>query len=136
MRICLALIALILTASLQGCARDASGPVIVMEKSGDRPYPTARIQGSLLLEDGCLMIDQAVVFWPPETSWSAENDEVVFGAVSKDLANASVDSTFTGGGGIFVGNDAAEVLNDDALAALNVCLDRSDASYAVLAYPD
>lgn len=99
MRIGLALSALVLAVSLQGCAGDASGPVIVMEKSADRPFPTARVEGSLLLKDGCLMIDEAVVFWPAETSWNAANDEVAFGGQFKDSANATVDSTFRGGGG-------------------------------------
>jgi hypothetical protein len=69
--------------------------------NSDIPYPTARITGRLRLEDGCLMIDQGVAFWPAGTSWNNDAQEVVFGGDFEGATNAPVDSVFvTGGGGL------------------------------------
>src|SRR5215207_890951 len=79
-------------------ARDDRDPVITRVSGLGHPYPTARITGRLRLEDGCLMIDQGVAFWPAGTCWNNDAQEVVFGGDFEGATNAPVDSVFTGGG--------------------------------------
>jgi hypothetical protein len=88
-------------------ARDDRDPVITRVSGLGHPVPhgadhrTAAASDPWSLEDGCLMIDQGVAFWPAGTSWNNDAQEVVFGGDFEGATNAFVDSVFvTGGGGL------------------------------------
>ena len=128
---------------LMGCA--ASGaesssradPVITRVADPRIPYPLAKVEGTLSLEQGCLMINGEVAFWPAGTTWDAENRSVRFGGDFQGAAPVSVDARFTGGGGLWpAGHDLRWMLDKDAEAAIRDCLARTGATCAVLLYPD
>lgn len=82
------------------------------------------------------MIGDGVVFWPAGTSWDAVHREVVFGGDFRGSPNAPVDSTFTGGGGVFaLEDDLRGVLSTGSEAALRECVNKTGATNALLAYP-
>ncbi|MGI8522391.1 MAG: hypothetical protein ACR2K3_03640 [Nocardioides sp.] len=134
---------LTLTMLLLGCSSGTSvssakipSPVITRVADSRIPYPAALVTGRLALHDGCLMIGTGVVFWPAGTSWDDGRREVVFRADFRGSPNASVDSSFTGGGGLFDGNDdLSGVLSADAEAVLRECLSKTGATHALLIYP-
>lgn len=116
---------------------EATSPVITRVADTGIPYPAASLSGRLSLRDGCLMIGDGVVFWPAGTSWDAARREVVFGGDFRGSPNAPVDSTFTGGGGIFaLEDDLSGVLSTESEAALRACTHRTGATTALLAYPE
>lgn len=116
---------------------DSSGPVIPRVADAQIPYPLASVNGRLSLQDGCLMIGHGVVFWPAGTSWDGTKREVVFGGDFTGSPNAAIDSTFSGGGGLFdLNDDVGDVLTADAQAALRACVRQTGATYVLLAYPD
>ncbi|MEN8706053.1 MAG: hypothetical protein ABF306_07950 [Nocardioides marinisabuli] len=115
----------------------AASPVITRVADPKIPYPTAGVSGRLNLREGCLMIGQGVVFWPPGTSWDDSRREVVFGGDFRASPNAVVDSIFTGGGGTFaLEDDLNGVTMADAEAALRECINKTGATHALLAYPE
>ncbi|MEP7739670.1 hypothetical protein ABKW28_18655 [Nocardioides sp. 31GB23] len=115
----------------------AASPVITRVADPKIPYPTAGISGRLDLREGCLMIGQSVVFWPPGTSWDESRREVVFEGDFQGSPNALVDSIFTGGGGTFAWRDDLNgVLIGDAEVALRECINKTGATHALLAYPE
>ena len=128
---------------LVGCGTQAAdssagvaSPVITRVADSKIPYPLAELSGHLSLRDGCLMIGDGVVFWPAETSWDDAKREVVFGGDFDRSPSAHVDSTFTGGGGVFaLEDDLSRVLSTDAEAALRECIKKTGATHALLAYP-
>lgn len=128
---------------LVGCGTQAANssagvasPVITRVADSNIPYPLAELSGRLSLRDGCLMIGDGVLFWPAETSWDGAKREVVFGGDFHGSPNARVDSTFTGGGGVFALEDhLSGVLSTGAEAALRECINKTGATHALLAYP-
>ncbi len=110
--------------------------VITRVSDSNAPYPAARVVGRLSLQRGCLMIGQGAVFWPAGSSWDEASRAVVFGGDFEGAPAAIVDSTFTGGGGVFaLDDDLSGVLSTDAEVLLRQCLDRTGATHALLAYP-
>lgn len=115
---------------------EATSPVITRVADSKIPYPAASLSGRFSLRDGCLMIGDGVVFWPAGTTWDAAQREVVFGGDFRGSPNARVDSTFTGGGGVFaLGDDLSGVLGSDSEAALRACIERTGAMTALMVYP-
>lgn len=122
---------------LLGCATsepaNSDDPVITRVVDARIPVPAAGIEGRLSIREGCLMIDDAVVFWPAGTTWDDHERRVIF----EDGSSASVDADFTGGGGSWgLGDDLSGVLDQDAEAAVRDCMTRSGATSAVLTYPE
>lgn len=116
---------------------EATSPVITRVADSKIPYPAASLSGRLYLRDGCLMIGDGVVFWPAGTSWDAAHREVVFGGDFRGSPNARVDSTFTGGGGVFaLEDDLSGVLSSDSEAAMRECINKTGATKALLVYPE
>ena len=108
------------------------GPVVAVSRTG-AAYPMALVQGNLNLRGDCLMLGDAVVFWPAGTSWDAESQSVVF---SGDFDGAvRIGSHFEGGGGVYSPTDdflrglgaAGDVLRD--------CVAATGARNLTLAYP-
>lgn len=108
------------------------GPVVAVSWPGTA-YPNALVQGNLNLRGDCMMLGDAVVFWPVGTSWDAETQSVVF---SGDFAGAApLGSHFVGGGGVFPSDEdflgplgaAGDVLRD--------CVVTTGAQGLTLAYP-
>lgn len=129
-------IAVVLTLALRPAPSKATGvvdgPVVAVSSPGAY-YPNALVGGGLSLRGDCLMLGDAVVFWPAGTSWDAESQSVVF---SGDFAGAvSVGSHFVGGGGVYSPTDdflrglgpAGDVLRD--------CVAATGARDLTLAYP-
>ena len=115
-----------------GATGVVDGPVVAVSSTG-AAYPTALVQGDLNLRGDCLMLGNAVVFWPVGTSWDAKSQSVVF-AGDFDGA-APVGSHFVGGGGVYTPADdflgglgaAGDVLRD--------CVAATGARHLTLAYP-
>ena len=93
----------------------------------------ALVQGNLDLRGDCMMLGNAVVFWPAGTSWDDESQSVVF---SGDFDGAApVGSHFVGSGGVYTSDDdflrglgaAGDVLRD--------CVAATGARNLTLAYP-
>jgi hypothetical protein len=101
------------------------GPVIV---AGWNMYPDAQITGQLRLVDGCLLIDQSVVFWAEGTSWDAENKSVEF----ENAEPVRVGDDFSGGGGHYSGGNIDGFDGVDAEAVAD-CLRRTGAHDVVVA---
>ena len=127
-------IAVMLTLALRPGPSEATGvvdgPVVAVSSPGQ---PMADVWGGLNLHGDCLMLGDAVVFWPSGTSWDAESQSVVF---SGDFDGAvSVGSHFEGGGGFYSPTDdflgalgaAGDVLRD--------CVAATGARDLVFAYP-
>lgn len=102
------------------------GPVIVV--AGWNAYPTAEVRGQLRLVDGCLLIDDAVVFWAEGTSWDAAHETVRF----EDADAVHLGAAFSGGGGYYTGEEIDGLEGVD-LDAVHACLRRTRASAAVIA---
>ena len=115
---------------------DATSPVITRVADPRVPYPLADVTGRLTLRDDCLMIGDQVVFWPAGTSWDETKQEVVFAGDFAKAANARLDAEFTGGGGVFDVDSTVDLLAARSEAALRSCIVKTDASSALLAYPD
>ncbi|GAA1147144.1 hypothetical protein [Nocardioides aquiterrae] len=102
------------------------GPVIAV--AGWDGYPTAEVRGQLRLVDGCLLIDDAVVFWEEGTSWDAAHEAVEF----EDADPVPVGAQFSGGGGYYMGGDV-DGLDGVDHDAVEECLRRTGARDAVVA---
>lgn len=101
------------------------------------PYPTARVEGRLSLENGCLIINDAVAFWPAGTTWDAEKQAVVFGGDFRGAPQVAVNAEFSGGGGRWgAEDDFSQVVDGAAEEALRNCMRSTSIMSAVLAYPD
>jgi hypothetical protein len=109
-------------------ASQGGSPVIAVQ--GWDGYPTAEVIGPLRLVDGCLLVGDAVAFWPDGTSWDAATRSVVF----ESAEPVAVGEQFTGGGGYYTkGNlDGLDGLDVDSVVE---CLDRTDSVEVVLATP-
>lgn len=100
-------------------------------------YPTAHIEGRLLLRNGCLVINKAVVFWPAETTWDARNRKVAFGGEFRGASSVTVNAHFAGGGGTWQAtDDLAGVLDEQAEAAVRHCMIRTAITSATFVWPD
>lgn len=111
------------------------GPVVAVSRPGSA-YPMALVQGGLSLRDDCLMLGNAVVFWPAGTAWDAENRSVVFAGDFEGAPNATVGSHFVGGGGYFTSTDGFLGGLGAAGDVLRGCLTATGARAVLLAYPD
>ena len=140
MRLCVGLatvvVAVALTLALRPVPSEATGvvdgPVVAVSRPG-AAYPMALVQGNLNLRGDCMMLGNAVVFWPAGTSWDDESRSVVF---SGDFDGAApVGSHFVGSGGVYTSDDdflrglgsAGDVLRD--------CVVATGARNLTLAYP-
>lgn len=130
------------TLPLMACAKSAAetpgeaDPVITRVDDSRIPYPTSRIEGRLSLPDGCLMINDAVAFWPAGATWDADHRKVVFGGDFHGAPSATVGAEFVGGGGVWgARDDLSGVLDDDAEAAVRGCMAKTSATTATLVYP-
>jgi hypothetical protein len=128
----------LMVCAVSGAAPSANAdPVITRVADSRIPYPTALVEGRLSLQEGCLIINGAIAFWPAGTTWDADNRQVLFGGDFQGAAPAPVDAHFTGGGGTWDAvDDMSGVLNKDAEAAVRNCMARTGATSAVLVYPD
>ena len=104
------------------------GPVIAVV--GWDSYPAGQVSGRLRLVDGCLLIDESVVFWAAGTSWDAENESVVF----EGAEPVRVGDDFSGGGGRYSGGDI-DGLDGVDVEAVSECLRRTGSDDAVVATP-
>lgn len=127
-------IAVMLTLALRPGPSEATGvvdgPVVAVSSPG---LPMALVRGGLNLRGDCLMLDDAVVFWPAGTSWDAESQSVVF---SGDFDGAvSVGSHFEGGGGVYSPTDDFLGALGPAGDVLRHCVAATGARDLILAYP-
>ena len=106
----------------------ADGPVIAVV--GWNSYPAGQISGQLRLVQGCLLIDESVVFWAAGTSWDAENKSVEF----EDAEPVRVGDNFSGGGGHYSGG-SIDGLDGVDVEAVSDCLRRTGSDDAVIATP-
>ncbi len=117
------------TAALgDGDEAKTNGPVIAVV--GWNSYPTEQITGQLRLVEGCLLIDESVVFWAEGTSWDAENKSVEF----EDAEPVRVGDNFSGGGGHYSGGNVDGLDGVDA-EAVSDCLRRTGSDDAVIVTP-
>lgn len=93
-------------------------------------YPTAQISGRLELIEGCLLVGDSVAFCADGTSWDPEKRSVVFESADP----VRVGEQFSGGGGHYAKDNLAGLDGVDADAVIE-CLNRTDASDAVIATP-
>ena len=102
---------------LAGCGDDPTPatPVITMAEVDD--MPTAQVIGRLLLQDGCLTIDDAVAMFPAGSTWDGAAEGVDFPDGTRWTAGEEVE----GGGGYL----SAEGIRDTRLGD-----DGTDAAYA------
>lgn len=111
------------------------GPLLAFGEPVDA-YPMAIVRGHLRLRSDCLLLGDAVVFWPAKTSWNATNRSVMFDGDFAESPSASVDSYFVGGGGYYAAtDDVASILGKDGAARIAHCLESTGANGAVFAYP-
>lgn len=115
-------------ALVDGDEAKTDGPVIAV--AGWNSYPNAQVTGNLRLVQGCLLIDESVVFWAAGTSWDAENQAVEF----EDAEPVHVGENFSGGGGYYSG-DTLDGLDGVDAAAISDCLRRTGSDDAVFATP-
>ncbi|MCW2790951.1 MAG: hypothetical protein JWO76_49 [Nocardioides sp.] len=100
------------------------------------PYPLARINGRLSMRDDCLLIGDAVAFWPAGTGWSADRRAVTFGGDFEGAPPAAVGSTFRGGGGVYEPTDSLDgLLSTDDIELLENCMEKTGVDRLVLVYP-
>jgi hypothetical protein len=123
-----------------GCDSDSSkgadDPVITHRQLEETAYPDAMTVGTLSLEKDCLLIGDAVVFWPAGTAWDAESQSVTFAGDFKGADPAKVGTTFRGGGGTFdLTDDLTGMLSDQSISALRGCATKTGTDGVVLAYP-
>lgn len=134
--VALVLAALAANAWLRGSPTEGQvdGPVVAIGEDWD-DYPVAQVSGTLTLVDGCLLLGDAVVFWPHGTTWDEDRREVGFGGDFEDAAPAVVGAEFTGGGGFYSAANVRGLESLDADALIG-CQRGPDADGFVLAYPD
>jgi hypothetical protein len=124
-----------------GCDTDSSegagDPVITHRQLEETAYPSALIEGTLSLEKGCLLVGDAVVFWPAGSAWDAESQSVTFAGDFEGAAPAKVGTAFRGGGGAFeLSDDLTGMLTDQSNSALRECASKTRTDGIVMAYPD
>ena len=105
-----------------------SGPVIAVE--GWNSYPEAEVVDELRLVDGCLLIDDSVVFWADGTTWDAAKKAVVFETADP----VRVGEVFSGGGGGYAKSNL-DGLDGLEVQAVKKCLVRTRSKTAVVAAP-
>lgn len=94
--------------------------------------PLAEVEGHLALQEGCLLLDSEIVFWPHGTTWDDASRAVVF----EDASPAQVGAQFAGGGGHYSGGtDFTSLLGQESGDAIDECKTKTDASGVVFAYP-
>lgn len=94
--------------------------------------PLAEVEGHLALQEGCLLLDSEIVFWPHGTTWDDASRAVVF----EDASPAQVGAQFAGGGGHYSGGtDFTSLLGQESGDAIDECKNKTDASGVVFAYP-
>jgi hypothetical protein len=129
-------LALLLCVGCTGSSERSSDPVITHRQLEEAAYPTAEIVGALSLEKGCLMIGDAVVFWPASAAWDAESQSVTFAGDFKGAAPAKVGTSFQGGGGAFeLSDDLTGMLSDESDSALRECATKTGTDRVVMAWP-
>ena len=110
----------------------SNGPVIAVEP-GDGEWPAGEVFGTLRLEGGCLLIDDAVALFQAGATWSAPDQEVVFA----DGTRWALGQQINGGGGYY--SPAASVtgtrLGDQATSAAVACADELGLAEVVLVAP-
>lgn len=111
--------------------------MITQVQMQETSYPTAKIEGLLSLKQGCLLVDDAVVFWPAETGWDRSAEAVTFAGDFEGAAPARVGSNFSGGGGGFaLTDDLSGMLSADNARTLRECANSNGVDQLVLAYPE
>ncbi len=132
-----------LLAACQSAARDTSAeplldtlPVITRVADENIPYPTAGVSGSIKIRNDCLVLDDAVVFWPAGTTWDGANSAVEFGGDFAGSERVVVGAPFTGGGGVYGVNGVEGVLDESAQQAVRECVEATDAASVVMVYPE
>jgi hypothetical protein len=133
--------ALLLLAALAACGDDEGDdesdaavelPVITVDEEWNA-RPTAEVRGRLELENGCLVIEGHVVFWPNGTEWDGDAQTVI----ADGEVWATVGQGFSGGGGFYDATaDYRELIGDQPGEALIGCIDLTGATGAVFAYGD
>jgi len=101
-------------------APEQSGPVIAVDFDQADGWPAAEVQGTLRLQDDCLLVDDWLAMFPEGTTWS-EPDQVVF----RDGTGWTVGQQIEGGGGYFpTGAVTSEDLGgEEAAASASGCVD-------------
>jgi len=106
-----------------------AGPVIAVAYDG--PWPAARVLGTLRLQDGCLLVDDAVAMFPAGTTW-AEPDQVLFA----DGDAWALGDRIEGGGGHLGERAVTDAdLDDRATAAASACAKETGVPDVVLVRP-
>lgn len=111
----------------------SDGPVIPLGEDWSS-YPTAEVTGPLTLVDGCLLLNDDVVFWPHGATWDEDRQAVVFGGDVEVADPAPVGADFAGGGGFFSAENVEDLDSLDADALLR-CQRETGAAGFVFAYP-
>ena len=109
------------------------GPVISAPPM--KTYQAMGVKGRLGLDQGCLLLDDAVVYWPHGTSWDADRQAVHFGG--DFTGSAGVGSYFVGGGGYLTGAgiSLAELLGEDGATAVDECVVKTGREDPLLIFP-
>jgi hypothetical protein len=130
-------VAVLLTLSSCGVATgEAAGTIhvpVITPATKWNDAPTAELIGKLELDAGCLLLRDAVVFWPQGTTWDEEAQAVLL----TDGTRAPTGRRFDGGGGAYdPDTDFADLLDStDAATRIERCLDRTGAQEVVLLTP-
>lgn len=113
------------------------GPVIAAKEWNGNDL--AEVSGVLRLEQGCLMLDDWLVFWPSETSWDDEQQAVVFGGDFDDAPVVEVGERFEGFGGYYESrralSDVDDLVGEEAGEALTRCLHETAVRRVIAAHP-
>lgn len=113
-----------------GTSVDAALPVITPQDDWEA-VPAAEVNGPLVLEEGCLLLDADVVFWPHGSRWDSSARAVVLEGGQR----ARVGETFKGGGGSYgTDTDFPELVGDEAAGAISRCVAATGATEVVFAY--
>lgn len=110
------------------------GPVVSAAATSGG-YPDARVEGSLNLRDGCLLLGESVVYWPAGTSWDAEGQAITFSGDFEGAPPVRVDSWFNGGGGFVALTDDYATQLGHAGERVRTCVAKTGATQIVFAYP-
>jgi len=106
------------------------GSVISLGDQDD--HDTAEVAGTLRMENGCLLVDDDVVFFTVDSSWDQEEDSVAF----DDAPDVEVGGHFQGGGGYYQRGDLARLVEDEVVReAVLKCLAATGSQTAVAAHP-
>lgn len=127
------------TGTAEGTGRDldtGTRPVITPSEPWDT-YPFGGVGGELTLSNGCLLLDNEVVFWPYDSDWDASSRTVTFAGAFAGNRPAQVGNMFEGGGGGFSAEttDFVSLLGAEAGNAIEDCLAATGLIGVVLAYP-